>query len=222
MIYNSNSPLFRFLTKAADLIILNILFLVCCIPVVTIGAAATALYSVTLKMVKDEHSRIAAGFFLSFHQNFRQSTLCWLGCLVLIALVAADMAVLKSLEPSVATTVLSTLLLMVCAVAFAWGQYLFAFLARFKTSLKEAVKNSLLLMIAYLPKSVMMVIMWTAAAAASFSGNLVLSIAMVFWPMMGFAVLTLGCSYFLRKIFDSITSEGSDPLENTDYKTNER
>ena len=41
--FNLDSPVMRFLTKVADLIILNILFLICCIPIVTIGAASTAL-----------------------------------------------------------------------------------------------------------------------------------------------------------------------------------
>jgi len=52
--FNLDSPLMRFMTKLADLMILNLLFLITCIPVITIGAAWTSLYYVTLKMVKDE------------------------------------------------------------------------------------------------------------------------------------------------------------------------
>ncbi len=220
MKYNPDSPLMRFLTKVADLMILNILFLTCCLPIVTIGASLTALYSVTLKMVRDEHTGIFSSFFHSFRQNFRQSTLCWLVYLAGIVLTVADLLFLRTME-STAATVLTTLLLVVGAVAFAWGQYLFPFLARFETPLKAAVKNSLLLAIAYLPKSALMVLMWAAAAAASVSGNLVLSIAMAFWPAIGFALLALGCSYWLRKIFDSVLSEGSAPLNHMDQQTNE-
>ena len=52
--FNMDSPVMRFLSRLCDLMILNILCLICCIPIVTIGASITALYSVTLKMVKGE------------------------------------------------------------------------------------------------------------------------------------------------------------------------
>ena len=61
--FNMDSPIMRFLSRLCDLMILNILCLICCIPIVTIGASITALYSVTLKMVKGEDSYIAKGFF---------------------------------------------------------------------------------------------------------------------------------------------------------------
>ena len=61
--FNMDSPVMRFLSRLCDLMILNILCLICCIPIVTIGASITALYSVTLKMVKGEDSYIAKGFF---------------------------------------------------------------------------------------------------------------------------------------------------------------
>ena len=68
----------RALTKICDMICLNVIWLICCIPIVTIGASTTALYSVMLKMVKNEEGYIFRSFFKAFKENFRQSTVIWL------------------------------------------------------------------------------------------------------------------------------------------------
>lgn len=62
-IFNADNKFFGFMGKAADLIILNILFVVCSLPIVTIGASVTAMYYVTLKMIKNEESYISRSFF---------------------------------------------------------------------------------------------------------------------------------------------------------------
>ena len=81
--FNMDSPIMRFLSRVCDLIILNLLAIACCIPIVTAGASITALFSVTLKMVKGEESYIFKGFFKGFKENFKQSTIIWLILLVL-------------------------------------------------------------------------------------------------------------------------------------------
>ena len=69
-LFNLDSPIMVFLSKMADLLILNLLALICCIPIITIGASMTAMSYVTLKMVRDEECYIAKDFFKSFRQNF--------------------------------------------------------------------------------------------------------------------------------------------------------
>ena len=77
-IFSLDSPLFSFLNKVADLILLNILTMICCLPIITIGASMTALHYVVLKMVRDEESYIVRSYFKSFRQNFKQATIIWL------------------------------------------------------------------------------------------------------------------------------------------------
>ena len=76
-LFNPDNKFFTFMGRVADLMILNILCIICCIPVITIGPAITAMFYVTLKMVRNEESYIAKSFFRSFKQNFRQSTIVW-------------------------------------------------------------------------------------------------------------------------------------------------
>ncbi len=75
--FNPDSSVMRFITKIASSVYLNILWFVCCLPVVTIGASTTALFYVTLKMAKNEEGNITAAFFHSFQENFRQATKIW-------------------------------------------------------------------------------------------------------------------------------------------------
>ena len=69
---NINNPVMQFLGKVFDLLILNLIWLICCIPVITIGPATTAMYYVAMKIAKDEYSEVLRPFFRSFKQNFLQ------------------------------------------------------------------------------------------------------------------------------------------------------
>ena len=65
-IFDIDSPFMRALTRVADLMILNFLMLLCCIPVITAGAGFTGMHYVLLKMVRNEEGYIARGFFKKF------------------------------------------------------------------------------------------------------------------------------------------------------------
>ena len=73
--FNMDSPVMNFLGRVADLVWLNILYIICCLPIFTIGAATSALYYVTMKMVADEEGYITKSFFKSFKDNFKQATI---------------------------------------------------------------------------------------------------------------------------------------------------
>lgn len=98
---------------------LNLLWFVCSIPVFTIGAATTALYYTSLKLVRNEESHVAALFFRSFRENFRQSTVIWLILLGVGLFLGADGYILYHLRltASGAPAVLWTLILAVVIAA---------------------------------------------------------------------------------------------------------
>ena len=86
-IFDLDSPLMNVLNKMADLMWLNILTLICCIPIITAGAAFTSMHYVALKIVRNEESYITRSFFKSFKTNFRQATLIWLMILLIAAVL---------------------------------------------------------------------------------------------------------------------------------------
>ena len=77
-IFNPDSKFSQFMSKVFDLMVLNLVFIFTSIPIFTIGVNFTALYYVTLKMVKNEEGPIAASYFRAFRNNFKKSTIIWL------------------------------------------------------------------------------------------------------------------------------------------------
>ena len=114
----------RLFLKLSYACCLNVLWLICCLPVVTIGAATTALYYTSFKIAKDEGSFITTMFFRSFRQNFKQATIIWMIMLVSGILLAVDAVLLYQLHLTTtgAAAVFWTLLLAVifaCIILYA-------------------------------------------------------------------------------------------------------
>ena len=156
--FNMDSPVMRFLSRLCDLMILNILCLICCIPIVTIGASITALYSVTLKMVKGEDSYIAKGFSKGFRQNFKISTIIWLILLVIGALLAFDFRAVNML-PAALQNVFRILVGAFITFYILLFSYIFPYIARFENGIKDTIKNSVLISILNLPRTLLIVLL---------------------------------------------------------------
>ena len=89
-ILKPDSPVMEFLRTVTNLIIVDLLCVLCCIPVITFGAAVSAKYYVSMKIIRGEGSGVVGPFFKSFAQNFKQATKVWLILLVAIFLIVFD------------------------------------------------------------------------------------------------------------------------------------
>lgn len=76
--FSLDNPVWKFVGNLADMFLLSILWYLCCIPIITIGCASTAVYYVMLKMVTDREGYTISSFFKAFHSNFKTSTPIWL------------------------------------------------------------------------------------------------------------------------------------------------
>ncbi len=202
-LFRMDSPLMRFLTKIADLMVLNILFCVTSIPLITIGASWTALYSVTLKMVRDEEGSVSRSYFRSFRQNFRQATLLWLGVLVVLALLVLDIRILNGMSEGTAPGLLRVGVEILALLGIMVLQYLFPSLARFEASLADTLKNACMMALAHLPKTALMTAAAVGAVWITLINNTTIAIGLMVWPLIGFALMAFGNSGILRKIFDN-------------------
>lgn len=202
-LFRMDSPLMRFLTKIADLMVLNILFCVTSIPLITIGASWTALYSVTLKMVRDEEGSVSRSYFRSFRQNFRQATLLWLGVLVVLTLLVLDIRVLNSMAGGTAPGLLRVGVEILALLGIMVLQYLFPSLARFEASLADTLKNACMMALAHLPKTALMTAAAVGAVWITLINNTTIAVGLMVWPLIGFALMAFGNSGILRKIFDN-------------------
>lgn len=151
--FKLDSPIMRFLGKLADLILLNVIFLVCCLPVVTIGPALTAMYYVTLKLVKNEESGIFRDFFHSFRQNFRQALLFHLGAVVIAAVLVLDVVSLIFLSDMSGTALMLFLgaLVLIGIVYLCVVLYYYPLLSRFDNSTSKLIRWAMVVAVRHIP-----------------------------------------------------------------------
>lgn len=125
-----------FLSRICDILLLNFLFILTSLPIITLGASITALYSVNLKMVYNEESYISRDYFRAFRKNFKIATPTFLFFLIFIALMGVNIWISLRAEGSfyiVLRTLASIFLfcLLICA------KYYFPILARFVFTSKQ-------------------------------------------------------------------------------------
>lgn len=157
--FNLDSPVMQALGKMADLMWLNILTLICCIPVVTVGASLTAMHYMALKIVRNEECYITKGFFKSFKENFKQATLIWLLMVVVIAVLAGDFIIMKY-SGLTFSKVLQIVIIAVGVLFLFTAVFVFPVLAKFDNTLWRTIKNAFLMSIMQFPKTILMILMF--------------------------------------------------------------
>lgn len=212
--FNLDNPFFRFMGHVADLIILNCLCLICCIPIVTIGASVTAAYYVALKKVRGEESYIVRSFFQSFKQNFKQATVIWLFFLIFGILMAFDFRIISVMDSTFAAF-LRYSLTVIAFFALILFLYVFPVLARFYNTTKNTLKNAVLMAIRHLPYTLVILIVTLGSVCLTFLSDTTFLYGILIWIMIGIALVMLINSYFFRKIFDKYTpvEQESEPEE---------
>ena len=146
-LFSPDSPAIKFLWKAADLIALNLIWLICCIPIVTIGPSTAAMYCVARDIAKGEWPGILKTFFRAFKQNFKQSLLVFLILLVPICLIAVYLFLAASGALDHAAWMKMFCYLGVAIIGFIWT-YVFPLMAYFDNTLGNTLKNAILLPLA--------------------------------------------------------------------------
>lgn len=157
--FKLDSPLMNFLNKVADIMILNILFMIFCIPIVTIGASFSAAYYMGYKMVKDEESYIVRGFCKAFKENFRQSTIMWLIVLAAMAIIFLDYRII--LYSGIEFPRWMVISMVTVTVVVLMGVvYMFALQARYTNTVKNTIKNSFLMALSHLPTTFILIVIY--------------------------------------------------------------
>lgn len=110
-----DSPVMRFLGRVGDILLLNIVFVVTSIPVITIGTALSALYTVAMKLVRGEDPAIIKEYLKAYKRNFKPATICWLFMAVIGVLLFVDFR-LVAVFSGTAYTVMRLLLAMILGI----------------------------------------------------------------------------------------------------------
>lgn len=163
--FNQDNLFFKIMGTFFDLIVLNLLTLLMCLPIVTAGASLTAMHYMLWHMVRGEETYISRQFFDSFKRNFKQATLIWLVFLVVGIIMAVDVMVLLAL-PREQQWMMGAVVAIVGCVVVVMAQYVFPLLSRYEDPIRVQVKNAAMLAVGYFPRTLAMLVVLGAFAVA--------------------------------------------------------
>ena len=210
--FSYDSKFSQLLMKLCYACYLNLLWLLCSLPVFTIGASTTALYYASLKVVRGEESYVGRLFFRAFRENFRQATVLWLILLGIGLFLGADGYILYHLRAASAGTaaIFWTLILaLVIAVSVVYVivlEYVFPLLASVSNTNRAMLKNSFLIGTHYLFATILVFAVHFAMFFA---------IVAVFTPLIVFGegLCALLSAWVLNRILISVSGTPEDQEE---------
>lgn len=197
--YQEQHIIIRILTHIFDFILLNILWLLTSIPIVTLGTATAALYSVMMSGVEKKEGYIIKDYWKAFCRNFKQSTVVWILLLFLGACLWFDLTligVVPGLFRQIGTVVLGAVLIFY----FMECIFVFPLIAKFENSTGNMIKNALLIPVSRLPYALMILFMTGAAIIVTFLNQRTIMIGAVIWSAIGVSVLSYANSLLLVKM----------------------
>jgi uncharacterized membrane protein YesL len=193
----------RLADQLVDVALLNLLWLVCCLPIITIGASTVAAYRVSMRMIDSEEGYIVKSFFKAFRANFVQGTFLWLlNAAALYALYLDWQIVSKSSDPSIILILVSILSTVFIFCVFI---YSYPLTARYENTLKKMLENSLIMSVRYFVKTLILILV-LALEVALFMWNLPMQIAGV---IIGPMILIYTVSGISKGIFQKIDSDNA-------------
>ena len=204
--YQEQHIIIRILTHIFDFILLDILWLLTSIPIVTLGAATAALYSVMMSVVEKKEGYIIKDYWKAFCRNFKQSTVVWILLLFLGACLWFDLTligVVPGLFRQIGTVVLGAVLIFY----FMECIFVFPLIAKFENSTGNMIKNALLIPVSRLPYALMILFMTGAAIIVTFLNQMTIMIGAVIWSAIGVSVLSYANSLLLVKMLAPFTLE---------------
>lgn len=159
-IFDSDGKFMTTLNFGVNFILLNMLTLLCCVPVITGGAALTSMFYVSMKMIRDKDSYVISEYFRNFKENFKQATGIWLIFLMIVGMLAADWYFLRILPEGAYAKVIGVILSILSILTAIIFVYASPILARFELSTKNILHNAFIIGIMNLPKSILMMILF--------------------------------------------------------------
>ena len=152
-----DTPVLLMLAKACNIILLTLVWAVCCAPVVTIGAATTALYTVMWRISAGQDVRVIREFWDAMRTNWKVATASW-GIMLLVGLLlAGNMVALSGVQaPPALLTLMKGAAGLVLISYLIVLHYLFAGIAKYYVTISQAFKNAWLWGMASLPRTLML------------------------------------------------------------------
>ncbi len=194
-LFNPENRFWSFMEKIMNLCVLGFFWALFSLPVVTAGAATTALFAYTLKLSADEEGYVWKSFIRSFRENFLQATVLWLGMLAVGGILALDFYICRFITvPRPVRLVLFFALISISFVYLLTIIYLFPLLAFYRISLKKIVPHAFVMSMGNLFVSITILVIYVLAVLLSSFSPLI--------SMVWFAIASFFASGFFRNVFE--------------------
>ena len=200
--FNLDSPVMQFLNKVADLMILNIITMICCIPVITAGASLTAMHYVLIRFVRKEEGYTVKPFFKAFKENFLQATAEWLIMLAAGVIFGMDILIMRSGNVSIPKAFLY-IIIVIAVLFYILIQLVFPLQMRFVNPVKTTFKNSVIMSVAHLPRVFLMAVITLASIVLPLLSFQITPLVIMF----GFSLPGAACAYLYSPIFKKFEPE---------------
>lgn len=195
-----DGPIFAFFQKIADLFILNVAFILCCLPVFTIGPATSALYSVTMEMIRKENPRLFKHYIEQFKRYFRQSFIVELIFLLIGIFLVFDYVVFEAMGGMF--VIFKYLILLTGLYCLFALMYVFCVIPVFDNKVKNALRNAFVLPFVHLPWTLFIFVVQALILYASFNDiNMFFKYFIILWLSIGFAATAYVCSFLFYRAF---------------------
>ena len=208
-LFHYENPFIQFLVRVGDLMILNALFILCSLPVVTLGASLTAMHRVTQNMLFEQEEPIIKSFFRAFRQNFKQSTLAWLVELVVIVSLVCDVLLVMAYFNGGLAKAMYILVAVLAILVVGVFSYLMPLIARYENGMRQQVNNAVVLAIIKLPKTVLLTLLNLLPVILLLISVPVFVQTLIFWVIIGFAFVSFLTSSILKPVFQQLEKGNS-------------
>lgn len=210
-LFSPDSKLMQAMSRIGDLVILNVLYLLTCVPIVTIGAANTALYTVCFRFGTVREQGVVRSYFRAFRDNFKQGTILWLLVLVCGAAAGCNTLLFYSMNgvmryAYLLFAILFVLVLLIAALAF-------PLLSQFDNDNKTTLKNALLLSVGYLPRSLLVAVLNVFPFGLMIFDFYMFLQASFAWVTLYFATAAYTNTFLLKKVFAPYMTELEEETE---------
>lgn len=196
-----------------QMILLNLLWMVCSLPVVTAGASTTALFYCTLKLHKDKDIRVIRDFFKSFRQNFGQSTMAWLLLLLAGGVIWMEKEALTSMPGSMGQIfgwVLGAAAIPLALIAL----YIFPTIAAFENKLGRLISNAFYFAVKKAGYALAVAVVTILPMTMTLVDAKLFPVYLFIWLTVGFSLTAYGDSWFMWRVFRPYFKEDDREKEN--------
>lgn len=212
---NENNIVHIFLNKIGDIIFANLLFILCSIPIITIGPALTALYHCCLRTVKDNNNGTVKTFFRAFKDNFVQSLIVWIGLLAAAFVLITNIHFLQT-NASAAGKPLFYVSLGVAGLFIILALYIFPVIAAFANTTGNLIKNAFVFAFMHFPSTLLIAVITILPMYMTYQDLELMPLYACCWFFFGFGLTAFVNSLLFYKMFKPFLEKDDDIEEGAD------